>query len=204
MGSVSDICIRLAQLSDHDQLVRMHEALWQKASAEEHARELNLILEGKPVVTTPLIILVAEVSDGVLGGFLEVDLRSHADGCNPLRPVGYIEGWYVADNHRHKGIGRKLLAAAEDWARDQGCVEVASDTWVDNEVSQRVHEALGYEVVDRCVTTVKRCDRCPWTPAFSSKMQNDTARQHDVVLKPSTSADVVIGLCRIEIPHFTP
>jgi aminoglycoside 6'-N-acetyltransferase I len=151
MGSVSDICVRLAQLSDRDQLVRMHEALWPKTPAEEHARELTQILEGKPVVTMPLIILVAAASDGALAGFLQVDLRSHADGCNPLRPVGYIEGWYVTENHRHKGIGRRLLAAAEDWARSQGCVEVASDTWVDNEVSQRVHEALGYEVVDRCV-----------------------------------------------------
>jgi len=151
MGSVSDICVRLAQLSDREQLVRMHEALWPKTPAEEHARELTQILEGKPVVTMPLIILVAEAGDRTLAGFLEVDLRSHADGCNPLRPVGYIEGWYVAENHRHKGVGRKLLAAAEDWARNQGCVEIASDTWVDNEVSQRVHEALGYEVVDRCV-----------------------------------------------------
>jgi aminoglycoside 6'-N-acetyltransferase I len=65
--------------------------------------------------------------------------------------VGYIEGWYLAENHRHRGIGRKLLVVAEDWARRQGCVEMASDTWVDNEVSQLVHAALGYEVVDRCV-----------------------------------------------------
>jgi aminoglycoside 6'-N-acetyltransferase I len=28
---------------------------------------------------------------------------------------------------------------------------MASDTWIDNEVSQRVHDSLGYEVVDRCV-----------------------------------------------------
>jgi aminoglycoside 6'-N-acetyltransferase I len=147
---VSDICVRLAQLSDRDQLVRMHEALWPKTSADEHARELTLILEGKAPVTMPLIILVAEASDRI-AGFLEVDLRSHADGCNPIRPVGYIEGWYVAENHRHRGIGSKLLAVAGDWARRQGCVEIASDTWVDNEVSQRVHEALGYEVVDRCV-----------------------------------------------------
>ena len=149
--SVSDICIRLAQLSDRDQLVRMREALWPNTPAEEHDRELREILEGKLVTTLPLIILVAEVSNRELAGFLEVDLRSHADGCNPSRPVGYIEGWYVEENHRQSGIGRRLLAAAEDWARTQGCTEIASDTWVDNEISQRVHEALGYEVVDRCV-----------------------------------------------------
>jgi aminoglycoside 6'-N-acetyltransferase I len=151
MAYVPDIFIRRAQLSDCDQLARMCEALWPDASAEEHARELALILEGKPVTTLPLIILVADVGDRMLAGFLEVDLRSHADGCNPSRPVGYIEGWYVAESYRTRGIGRKLLAAAEDWARSQGCIEVASDTWIDNEVSQRVHEALGYEVVDRCV-----------------------------------------------------
>jgi aminoglycoside 6'-N-acetyltransferase I len=151
MASVSDISIRPAQLSDREQLLRFREALWPNAPVEEHARELTLILEGKAPVTMPLIILVAEASDRILAGFLEIDLRSHADGCNPSRPVGYIEGWYVAENHRHKGIGKKLLAVAEEWARSQGCVEMASDTWVDNEVSQRVHEALGYEVVDRCV-----------------------------------------------------
>jgi aminoglycoside 6'-N-acetyltransferase I len=153
--TASDICIRPAQLSDHEQLLRFREALWPNSSAEEHSRELTLILEGKAVTTLPLIILVAELiaeaGDRILAGFLEVDLRSHADGCDPSRPVGYIEGWYVAEKHRHEGIGRKLLAAAENWARGQGCVEVASDTWIDNEVSQRVHEALGYEVVDRCV-----------------------------------------------------
>ncbi|MGA8313904.1 MAG: GNAT family N-acetyltransferase [Terriglobales bacterium] len=148
---MSDICIRLAQLPDRDQLARMCHALWPQSSAEEHGRELTLILEGNPPVTMPLIILVAERADRTLAGFLEIDLRSHADGCNPCRPVGYIEGWYVAENHRHRGIARKLLAVAEDWARNQGCIEMASDTWIDNAVSQRVHQALGYEVVDRCV-----------------------------------------------------
>ena len=37
------------------------------------------------------------------------------------------------------------------WARLKGCREMASDTWIDHEGSQRAHEALGFEVVDRCV-----------------------------------------------------
>jgi hypothetical protein len=68
MGSVSDICIRVAQLSDRDQLVRLREALWPKSSAEELARELTLILEGNASVTMPLIILVAEATDQTLVG----------------------------------------------------------------------------------------------------------------------------------------
>jgi aminoglycoside 6'-N-acetyltransferase I len=63
-------------------------ALWPQSSAEEHARELTQILEGNAPVTLPLVILVAEAGDRTLAGFLEADLRSHADGCDPSRPVG--------------------------------------------------------------------------------------------------------------------
>lgn len=47
---------------------------------------------------------------------------------------------------------------AEDWARSREGVEMVSDTWVDNEVSRRVNEALGYEVVERCVHYRRKCD----------------------------------------------
>ena len=70
--------------------------------------------------------------------------------------LGYTEGWYVAEDYRHHGVGKKLLAKAEDWARSHRCLEMASDAIIDNELSQRAHEALGYEVVDRCVHYRKR------------------------------------------------
>jgi aminoglycoside 6'-N-acetyltransferase I len=153
MMPVDGIQIRPALLSDLNQLARLCEALWPESSAEKHAQELRLKLGGKAalVLTTPLIIFVAEANDGRLVGFLEVDLRSHADGCDPSRPVGYVEGWYVTEDHRECGVGRRLLAKAEDWARIHSCGEMASDALIDNERSQRAHEALGYEVVDRCV-----------------------------------------------------
>ena len=143
--------IRPAIPEDCDQLARLREALWPETSAAEHARELAPILGGNTPGAMPLINFVAETAGGTLIGFAEVDLRSHADGCDPVRPVGYLEGWYVAEGYRREGIGGRLLSAAEDWARGHGCVEMASDTWIDNEVSQRSHEALGFEVVDRCV-----------------------------------------------------
>jgi aminoglycoside 6'-N-acetyltransferase I len=146
-----DVVVRQAMPSDLEQLSRLREALWPKVSALEHARELAPILGGETPGRMPLVNFVAETVDGTLVGFAEVDLRSHADGCNPEQPVGYLEGWYVAEEARRSGVGQRLLSAAQDWARSHGCVEMASDTWMDNSLSQACHEALGFEVVDRCV-----------------------------------------------------
>src|SRR5262249_53143438 len=145
------VSIRQAKSADRDQLAQLREALWPNTCAAEHARELEPILAGDTPGAMPLVNFVAETADGRLAGFAEVDLRSHADGCDPPRPVGYLEGWYVAEPYRVIGVGGGLLSAAEDWARSHGCAEMASNTWIDNEVSQSCHEALGFEIVDRCV-----------------------------------------------------
>jgi aminoglycoside 6'-N-acetyltransferase I len=146
-----EIRIRLAEPGDREPLSHMRQALWPELSIEEDTQELETTLAGKPNSTMPLSILVAETDAGDLIGFLEVGLRSHADGCDTRIPVGFVEGWFVTEPDRNKGVGAKLLVAAEDWARARGCIEMASDAWLDNDHSQRVHETLGFEVVDRCV-----------------------------------------------------
>jgi aminoglycoside 6'-N-acetyltransferase I len=151
MGSGMEIRVRPGEPSDREQLSLMRLALWPELSVDEDRPELDAALSGKPMGTMPVTILVAEIGDGKLVGFVEVGLRSHADGCDTSVPVGFVEGWFVSELHRRKGVGAKLLAAAENWARGHGCIEMASDTWLDNDKSQRVHEALGFEVVDRCV-----------------------------------------------------
>src|SRR5579884_884404 len=132
--------IRQAKPADREQLSRLREVLWPQSSAAEHARELEPVLAGDTPGSMPLVNFVAETADGTLTGFAEVDLRSHADGCDAARPVGYLEAWYVTEEYRGRGIGRRLLSAAEDWARSHGCLEMASDTWIDNALSQTCHE----------------------------------------------------------------
>jgi aminoglycoside 6'-N-acetyltransferase I len=143
--------VRFAQSSDRSQLARLRFALWPDGPLHEHEQELDEIFAGKWSATYPYVVLVIEDAAAQLAGFAEVTLRSRADGCDPVRPVGYLEGWYVDASHRRQGLGRALLTAAENWARDQGCLEMASDTWIDSDLSQRAHEALGFEVVDRVV-----------------------------------------------------
>jgi aminoglycoside 6'-N-acetyltransferase I len=143
--------VRLAQQADRDELSRLRAALWPESSAEEHAEELQVILSGKFPGIMPMVIYVAEASDGTLAGFLEAGLRSHADGCDAAHAVGYVEGWCVREDLRRQRIGAELLRAAEDWARGQGCQEMASDTQLDNAASQCAHEALGFEIAERSV-----------------------------------------------------
>ncbi len=143
--------IRQARIGDEGELAQMRALLWPDASVEEHLREVEAGLAGRAPGTLPSMILVSQGEGEALSGFLEVGLRSHADGCDTQHPVGFVEGWFVRQSFRGKGVGRELMKAAEGWARAQGCLEMGSDALIDNEESQSAHSALGFEVVDRCV-----------------------------------------------------
>jgi aminoglycoside 6'-N-acetyltransferase I len=147
--------VRDAKPGDCLVLARLRHSLWPDSSVEEHAGELARLLAREPPSTLPTVILVAE-AQGEIVGSAEAGLRSHADGCDASRPVGYLEGWYVAPEWRRRKVGARLLAEAEAWARTQGCREMASDTWLNNVDSQSAHHALGFEVVDRCITYRKK------------------------------------------------
>jgi aminoglycoside 6'-N-acetyltransferase I len=142
--------IRLSTPDDSRHIGELAHALWPDGSIDDHAEHAAAIARGEPPSTLPLAVFVA-VDDKAIVGFIEVGLRSHADGCDPSQPVGFIEGWYVEPRVQGRAIGRALMAAAEAWSREHGAREIASDTWLDHDGSQRAHEALGFEVVDRCV-----------------------------------------------------
>jgi aminoglycoside 6'-N-acetyltransferase I len=122
-------------------LARLRRALWPEGSEEHHRCELEQFFAGPQTVP----ILVAEDRSGLVG-FAEVSIRPYAEGCETDR-VGFLEGWYVVPEARHRGVGRELVAAAEAWARSTGCTEFASDAEADNEASAAVHRALGFTEV---------------------------------------------------------
>ena len=148
---MADLRVRQANVSDSAEIAEMCALLWPDTTAAEHRIETEQLLKTKMCGTLPSTIFVSDDVNGRITGFLLVDLRSHADGCNPTRPVGFVEGWFVLEEHRRRGIGSAMMRAAEDWARSLGCKEMASDTWIDERNSLKAHQALGFEVVDRCI-----------------------------------------------------
>jgi aminoglycoside 6'-N-acetyltransferase I len=145
------IRIRHAEPGDWCQLAVMRALLWPDASEQEHLAEVEAGQFNPGQSQFPFVALVADDERGELLGFLEVGLRSHADGCDTRQPVGFVEGWFVREGHRGQGVGRELMHAAEEWARSQGCLEMASDALIDNSGSEGAHMALGFEIVDRCI-----------------------------------------------------
>jgi len=142
--------IRRATPEDKPEWVRMRQGLWPDAPVEYLNFDLDDLLANSDAG-----IFVASDSQGRLIGFIEAGLRDHGEGCE-TSPVGYIEAWYVDPHVRGQKLGRDLVHTAEQWAREKGCTEMASDTWLENEASIAAHLKLGYYEIERLVHFVKR------------------------------------------------
>lgn len=136
--------IRQLDTSDALAWLRLRQALWPDEPAGQLAAEIEAI------AADPRQVALGGFLDQVLVGFVELSLHPHAVGCQSS-PVAYLEAWYVDAAHRRGGLGRRLVAAGEEWARNQGCRELASDTWLDNATSHRAHLALGFAETARFV-----------------------------------------------------
>jgi aminoglycoside 6'-N-acetyltransferase I len=138
--------VRAVSTDDRNSWLRMRDALWPSPAAE-HAHEIDRYFAAE--VREPLAVLIAFDDDAI--GFVELSIRSYAEGCETDR-VAFVEGWYVDPDARGTGVGAALIRAAEEWARSQGCTEIASDTEADNGSSAAAHRAVGFEesAVVRC------------------------------------------------------
>ena len=151
--------VRTVRNGDKAEWLRMRCLLWPDAADGEHAREIDAYFRNQTFSwsdsSLAVTVFVAVRPSEGLCGFLEASIRPFAEGCQ-TRPVGYIEGWLVDAEMRQRGIGRRLVAVAEQWAEAQGCSEMASDAHLENTVSLKAHQALGFEESSRAVRLRKR------------------------------------------------
>lgn len=140
-----EITIRPVERSDRDEWLRLRKLLWDHTADSDHLLEMNEIINDPE---TQLVLVAAERRR--LIGFLEVSIRHFAEDCETDN-VGYLEGWYVEPEFRRSGVGRSLVASAEGWAKDCGCIEMASDAEIGNAESLAAHNQLGYAETSRLI-----------------------------------------------------
>jgi len=95
--------------------------------------------------------LICRDAGGEPMGFAEAALRrDYVNGCE-TSPVAFLEGIYVAPEHRKRGVAAALVTEVAAWARSRGCSEFASDALLDNRASHAFHAAIGFEETERVV-----------------------------------------------------
>jgi aminoglycoside 6'-N-acetyltransferase I len=140
------VTVRPLRETDLDEWFRLRRMLWDESSDDDHKSEMIDILDHHD----SQLVLLAEVGPGQMVGFLEASIRPFVEDCHTDH-VGYLEGWFVEENFRKYGIGRKLVRHAEAWAREKGCTEMASDAEIGNDRSLAAHQSLGYKETSRLV-----------------------------------------------------
>nr|WP_298153782.1 aminoglycoside 6'-N-acetyltransferase [uncultured Pseudoxanthomonas sp.] len=137
--------IRAATAADIDAWSAMRAELWPDADAGELRAEALAWDTGNGIA-----LIAVGLGDRAIG-LAEASLRRDYVNGTESSPVAFLEAWYVDPGHRGRGVGRALIAAAEDWTRAQGCSELASDALLDNTASHAAHAACGFEETERVV-----------------------------------------------------
>lgn len=152
MTDADDIKVRPVRREDREAWLEIRRALWSDFDPPEIDKYLEY---GRFDGFAQCAVFVAEAADGALVGLAEASARPYADGCT-TSPVAYLEGWYVAEGWRRRGVGAKLVRAVEDWGRSMGLKEMASDTLTTNRISRKAHAALGFREEDEIVCFAKK------------------------------------------------
>ena len=149
-AAAAGVEIRRAAPEDIPAAAEIAAELWPHHPVEEFAEEYTSLLADD---ARGLFLAFA---DGVPAGFAECSLRHDYVEGTVSSPVGYLEGICVRETARRRGIARMLLSACEDWAREKGCTEFASDCELTNIESQGFHRAVGFTEANRLVAYVRK------------------------------------------------
>ena len=142
--------IRKAEKKDLEALTLLVRKLWPGHSEAEIAEEMAALLQKEDAAV--FLLCCGEET----AGFAQCGLRRDYVEGTSSSPVGYLEGIYVDEPARGRGAARQLLHACENWARDRGCREFASDCELDNETSRLFHLAAGFEEANRIICFTRK------------------------------------------------
>lgn len=88
-------------------------------------------------------VFVAD-DDGMVLGFVTCGQREHFTG----EVDGYVGELVVAGGWVRRGVGRALMAAAEQWTADRGLSRLTLETGAANTAARGFYGALGYRDED--------------------------------------------------------
>jgi aminoglycoside 6'-N-acetyltransferase I len=143
------VSIVVADKSNLKELVNLAISLFPDDAFEE----LFSIYE-KSLTSEKEIGLLYEI-DGKSAGYRHLSIRHDYVNETDTSPVAFVEAIYVLPEYRKHGIARKFIEYAENYARQKGIAQLASDCLIDNELSEKFHKSCGFVEAERVICFVK-------------------------------------------------
>ena len=137
--------VRRCNANDYANWAQLRHALWPKGSVEEHAADIAM---SETDVMLRGYLALTDGEEAV--GFAEISIRHYANGAT-RSPVPFLEGIWIAPDHRCRRVGRMLIDRIAADCAAEGFVELCSDAAIDNNGSQLAHEGWGFVETERVV-----------------------------------------------------
>ena len=143
--------VRRADASDFPAWAAMLAAL-HNGEAKAFEAELSTLTS----LRQPYVCFLAVEGDRAIG-MIDARERNYAEGAPNLR-AAYVEDLWVEPDYRGRGVARSLLAAVEQWAREERFDWLGSDATTDNAASHAWHRAAGFAEIERIAVFGKPLD----------------------------------------------
>jgi GNAT superfamily N-acetyltransferase len=129
------LILRHARLEDSARIAELCGQLGYPSTREQIDRRLHQVVghEGNAV-------MVAETPDGEIAAVLDIFVVWGITSDVYAELAAFV----VDERFRSRGIGRQLLAYAEDWAREKGCKEIGLRSNVIRDRAHIFYESLQY------------------------------------------------------------
>ncbi|MDZ5471477.1 GNAT family N-acetyltransferase [Bacillus sp. 31A1R] len=138
--------IRKMEEKDHDFILglssRFNEFEFMSWRDPEKMDEAQIMMAKEAIQNPNSIIFVAEDEFNQLLGYLHVTTMSdYFTGVEQ----GYVSSIAVAKEGEGKGVGRKLMEKAEEWAKSKGYQQLVLNVFDKNERALKMYQQLGFE-----------------------------------------------------------
>lgn len=133
-----------------------------EASTEEDIAQVRTLVRahGDARANTPGVEYVYADADGLpgpyvapRGGLWLADSGEGGVGCVALRPIdgetAEVKRMFVDPHWRGRGVGRALLGALVEGARQRGYVTLRLGTLQDMDVAQSLYRSMGFRPIER-------------------------------------------------------
>jgi len=129
--------IRPATAEDAQALAELSGQLGYPTSAAESAQRLRTLLR-----SADHAVLVACSPGRAPVGWVHVFLALRLESA----PFAELGGFVVAEGHRRRGVGGRLLAAAESWAAERGASKLRVRSRTDRDAARAFYVSRGFAV----------------------------------------------------------